>query len=435
MREEALLAQASVLQDKHEALAAASGQSFNLFAILGRETDEVRTHSAILAELLNPSGSHRQGAVFVRLFAKRFGIDPETVERASVRREEPVADGSRVDILIQTRDTCIVIENKIYADDQPGQLQRYHAYASKRPNSRVFYLTLHGDEPSEDSLGALSLDEVVCISYESHVLDWLDDCVKQVARVPQIREILANYQALLRKLTGTSTGELIMDLKRLLGNKQGERYNFELVPGVAAAMTALSVDAERDFWNRLKEGLQKIEGRPWRLKPVEGIVEGSDSPKEVSEKAIRHAHSRGRNRWYYGCTLTIESDTEPNRYSRDGVEVALRVECDGWGWGFYGLIALEQAANEKRQLRRSAHAGGLFDEWAQRLPKVEDGWHTAGEWWLAWAWPTEDVDLRKTDWLAPDVIRGFLEGEVVDPLVRDICRTIDRLEGCTPSTG
>ena len=59
MGTEALLALVRVVAEKHEALAAASGQSFNLFAILGRETDEVRTHSAILAELLDPTGSQR----------------------------------------------------------------------------------------------------------------------------------------------------------------------------------------------------------------------------------------------------------------------------------------------------------------------------------------------------------------------------------------
>ena len=56
MHEQALLAQVRVLADKHEVLAAASGPSFNLFAILGLETDEVHTHSAILAELINPKG-------------------------------------------------------------------------------------------------------------------------------------------------------------------------------------------------------------------------------------------------------------------------------------------------------------------------------------------------------------------------------------------
>ena len=90
MLEKALLAQTRVLKDKHDTLAAATGENFNLFAILGRETDEVRTHSAILAELLDPSGSHGQGAVFLRQFVDRvqkavqnlanIAVDPARVQ-------------------------------------------------------------------------------------------------------------------------------------------------------------------------------------------------------------------------------------------------------------------------------------------------------------------------------------------------------------------
>ena len=61
MPEDALLAQVRVLAEKHEGLAASSGQNFNLFTILRWETDEVRPHSPILAELLDPNGSDRQG--------------------------------------------------------------------------------------------------------------------------------------------------------------------------------------------------------------------------------------------------------------------------------------------------------------------------------------------------------------------------------------
>ncbi|MYK84036.1 MAG: hypothetical protein F4024_15980, partial [Gammaproteobacteria bacterium] len=196
MREEALLAQAHVLTKKHEELAAATGQNFNLFKILGRETDEVRTHSAIIAELLNPKGSHGQGPVFARLFAKRFKIEiPEAeIDSLQVWAEKTVGDNSRIDILMVAGDLCVVIENKIYAGDQPKQLERYHEHAAQWPCSKVIYLTLHGDGPSDDSLGELPKDEVDCRSYESDVLAWLNDCIKEVARVPQIREILAHYE-------------------------------------------------------------------------------------------------------------------------------------------------------------------------------------------------------------------------------------------------
>lgn len=40
------------------------GENFNLISLLGMERDEVRTHSRIVGDLLNPKGSHGQGGVF-----------------------------------------------------------------------------------------------------------------------------------------------------------------------------------------------------------------------------------------------------------------------------------------------------------------------------------------------------------------------------------
>ena len=429
MGEEAFLALVRVVAEKHETLAAASGQSFNLFAILGRETDEVHTHSAILAELLDPSGSHRQGPVFARLFADRFGIRTEGIERARVWCEQTIAKGSRADILMQMDDTCVVVENKIHAGDQPRQLERYHAYARQWGSHKVFYLTLHGDDPSEDSLGCLQQDEVVCISYESDVLAWLDDCIKEVARVPQIREILAHYQALLRKLTGKSTGELVMDLQELLAHKQGDIYNFELAPKIAEAMTAFSIETEWKFWQTLKERLSKTGDRPWRLAALDAAEAASIPLKEADNGIIRHAHTGTKNRWGYGLTFRVESDADRERYRRDGIEVMLRVECDDWGWGSYGFIAVERTTDGMRRLSRGEDARGLFDEWGERLSGLEDEWRTDKETWLAWGYPSEDVCLQKTNWLGTDAIRRLVEGEAVGPFVDDVQGTIDALEG------
>ena len=49
-------------------------------------------------------------------------------------------------------------------------------------------------------------DKVTRISYESDIIGWLDACIKEVARIPQIRELLVRYQNLLRKITGTHDG-------------------------------------------------------------------------------------------------------------------------------------------------------------------------------------------------------------------------------------
>ena len=343
--------------------------------------------------------------------------------------EETVTDGSRVDLLVQTDDTCVVVENKIHAPDQPRQLERYHAYASQWPNYRVIYLTLHGDDPGEESLGGLHPDEVACKSYESDVVGWLDDCIKEVARVPQIREILAHYQALLRKLTGRSTGELVMDLKELLKDKQGDTYNFELAPKIAEAMTAFSVETEWKFWVALRESLLKPGARPWRLKRLETTEAAALGLKEVDEGIIGHAHgARNKNKWRYGWTFRIESVDDPERYRTDGSEVLLRIECGASGWGFYGLIAVRSTPKGQRLAR--AENERLFEDWGKRLSSVEDGWRADSESWVAWAFPDEDVPLQKgAGWLEPHALRRLVEDKAVSPLVDEVHSTLDGLEG------
>ena len=126
-------------------------------------------HSRIIAEFLNPRGTHGIGDVFLRLFLrqpviadylKRQGFPEddgfhgwETMESAMVVAEEAFPDG-RCDIAIHWRGWCIVIENKIYAADQARQLERY-AKAVLRTGEKpiVLYLTLDGHSAGTDSVG------------------------------------------------------------------------------------------------------------------------------------------------------------------------------------------------------------------------------------------------------------------------------------------
>ena len=428
--EAGLLALARVVVAKHEALAAANGQGFSLFTVLRCETDEVRTHSAVIAELLNPRGSHGQGATFAQLFACRFGIDCD-VSRARVWREVKVDGQSRIDILLQQEDTCVVVENKIHAGDQPRQLERYYAYASKWPRHRVLYLTLHGDEPDPQSLGSVASGTVESVSYADHVLPWLSDCIKEVATVPQVREILVHYQTLVRKLTGKSTGELVMDLSEVLEHVQADgTYNFQLIPGLVEAMTAFSIQAEWKFWQTLKERVLERGDRSWKLTPVKASDAKAIPVKEVDQRIIEHAHGHGnKNKWEYGWTFHIESADRRGRYGREGVEVLVRIECSNFGWGRYGFIAAKRTSEGLRLLSHDTDPHRLVHEWRELLPRLEGGWHVDTPTWIAWAYPTTDVNLRKSSWLDPHEIRRFVRDEAAEPLVADVCGTVDAIDG------
>lgn len=49
---------------------------FNVFEILKLQSNENRTHSAFIAELLNPHGSHLIGTTFLKLFLEVTDLLP-----------------------------------------------------------------------------------------------------------------------------------------------------------------------------------------------------------------------------------------------------------------------------------------------------------------------------------------------------------------------
>lgn len=209
-------------QRRHaDALAQATGEHFNIFQILRVGHLEVKTHSPILAELLNPKGRHGQGAAFLRLFLARFEVSEFEAERATVNLEYHVGQitdksGGRIDIVVKdSKGATIFIENKIYAGDQDNQIVRYSA---ANPQAELFYLTLDGRGPSNCS----KVPKLRCISYEAGILAWLKDCRKEAACVPTVREILSHYIYLIQELTQQNTSTLMNQelIKAVLQNKE-----------------------------------------------------------------------------------------------------------------------------------------------------------------------------------------------------------------------
>lgn len=146
-----LFSQANAINKKYESLADTTGEGFNVFRILKLHAAENRTHTAFLAELLNPKGSLGQKDRFLLLFVQQFCQATDVFHTASavVTVEKHIGfinsnrtEGGRIDIVIRDRfGNEILIENKIYAPDQENQLLRYHNY-NKR--AKLFYLCQEG---------------------------------------------------------------------------------------------------------------------------------------------------------------------------------------------------------------------------------------------------------------------------------------------------
>jgi len=139
------------------------GENFNVFSALNMCSDEMRLHSRLLATLFNPKANHGLGNEFLRQFlVTAIKVDDNYIthcnESIAERYVGEVTEttGGRIDIILEDGKHGIIIENKIYASDQPNQLLRYHNYGVKQfgeNNFKLVYLTLYGSEPSSDSLG------------------------------------------------------------------------------------------------------------------------------------------------------------------------------------------------------------------------------------------------------------------------------------------
>jgi hypothetical protein len=73
LRIQNLLSTVSSQHQRQRHSQSSSAPDFNLFSILKVEGAEVSTHSAFLANLLDPSGTHAQGDLFLRAFLREIG--------------------------------------------------------------------------------------------------------------------------------------------------------------------------------------------------------------------------------------------------------------------------------------------------------------------------------------------------------------------------
>lgn len=231
-----ILSQVKSIIDLYKKHAELSGENFNIFSIMGMESDEVRTHSSIIGELLNPNGNHSLGSKPLEIFINQVFKDHTDFEldyvSSNCKKEfhvgkitEDKLEGGRIDIILEDKSGCkVVIENKIYAPEQLNQLKRYQmAY----PNAKIIFLTLEGQESKIH--GELNYE---IISYKEDILNWIEACAKEAFDKPMVREVLNQYAYLIRKLTNQTTNEnMINDIKKVIKNNYNESLeifrNFE----------------------------------------------------------------------------------------------------------------------------------------------------------------------------------------------------------------
>ena len=206
-----LLKEAAQLYKKYEA---GCPDPFNIFSVLGKEKDEVYLHSRFLYELLNYSKPGSQNRENLKDFLLHVGVEDFELCGAKVERERDYID---IRIINDASRQAIMIENKIEAPDRSEQLQKYYDTLEKKGYRKIhpLYLTLDGRKPSPFSIGGLNPKKIITISYKC-LIPWLERCQEREENKSTLRDAIAQYIQLVRKLTRTDARGKYMDaLKQL----------------------------------------------------------------------------------------------------------------------------------------------------------------------------------------------------------------------------
>lgn len=276
-----LLNQVGSLLKSYDKLAKSTGENFNIFSVMGMESNEVKTHSAIIGELLNPKGSHgledKPLKSFIELvvkplyvkedstfgnFEEKFNFDFEStyskVEEFAGKINDDATEGGRIDIVVKdNKGKMFLIENKIYAGEQKKQLGRYNKHNEKAP---ILFLTLDGKD-SETSHELEKNNHYFTISYENEILLWLQECVKEAVKFPMLREVIYQYINLIKKLTNqTMNTELKKEIEELIKN------NFIESSHIANNFEEVKNEIVKDFFNNVASKFNESrEKKDWEM--------------------------------------------------------------------------------------------------------------------------------------------------------------------------
>ena len=255
----------------------------------------VATHelglSNILAWMLNPKASHAQGARFLAALVQQFSLpwDQSACEQAMVRTEVPISVGDdprRIDILIQSGNQSIAIENKPWAEDQPGQVAAYLQYLDGRfRGSRcLIYISGHGGTPSSGSItteqAAIrhAAGELHISQYEA-LLPWIEAC-RSMCRADRVSAFLDEFRRFIQgRFMGvrdvTERDRIVAEMTR---TPEAISASFQVIQQADAMKTALLKtleaqlrdEAQKRGWTVTQRQSERVKGSGFLIKFHEG---------------------------------------------------------------------------------------------------------------------------------------------------------------------
>lgn len=208
---------------------------YNMVNIVRKENAEVGMHSNVIYSLIDPNGLHYQDDLFLKIFIKDVLEINDFGDILSVQAEESTNENRRVDFTIKSSNYYVGIEMKIDAADLENQISHYYedliekALKDSNQKVKIYYLTKNGKDASFHSHN--NKVTPVKISFEKHILQWIENCQKEVKNITNLNEAFENYKDIVKKITNKYKGRVMLLEDELLKN---EKY-YELAREISEA--------------------------------------------------------------------------------------------------------------------------------------------------------------------------------------------------------
>jgi hypothetical protein len=264
-----VLTQVTDIDKKYQDIYQLTGANYNVFKIADINTKET-TICKVIADLLNPKGSHYKADTYLKLFKEIVLKNSDfsnycclDTKDATASTEYPTNESRRIDIVIKSDKIFIPIEVKINADDLEKQISDYYEYCKKYKNEGkgipVLYLTKDGDEPRK--ISASDKDKYRCISFSENILSWLGDCLKcpETIKTAPIREIIIQLIAVIKSFCGIPEDKNMKEeIMEILKSSEKNVKAAEFLCGSLQQMENMTIEPFENLIERLKsDGIGK----------------------------------------------------------------------------------------------------------------------------------------------------------------------------------
>ncbi|MCT7627690.1 PD-(D/E)XK nuclease family protein [Aliarcobacter butzleri] len=389
---------------------------YNLLTTVLNEHDEVRLHSRVIGSLLDINGLHYQKELFLEKFVEILKI---TEFNFDIHESKLFLEYQNIDLYLTDGIKHIIIENKIYADDQKNQIKRYYEIIKGENKDLeyndilIIYLSIDRLQPSNYSLGNLTIEDKYIfdntekiaifknINYKNEILNWLDNCLYEIQNITNLNESIQQYKNVVEKITNKYK-EKVMSIKEFLL----ENNNLKLAMGLENSIKEAKIEIQLLFWEELYKQLTN-NGHQFNF------VDYKSNEIDINNKIKEYYY---KNNKYYGLVRKlIDID--------DKHSLIFYIEIDKDIVFGYSI-----AENGNRNYICKQNK---FDDISRQIISYDNiKWNgIRPEWWICWKYPKNKLDFYRFD---SDIIFDLIDEkkriQIVANLVEEIILTINEIK-------